>query len=578
MVVLRPLRGFASKYLLGNLCLYAAIILFSLDPLAIRFLIDRGLSGHNPSAVVAALLALLAIYGLRVVLLFVGNIVSAAVAQRLMFEIRSSLFRRLLASPTPFYERRGVGDLMVLLNGDVELVGAIISERIPTLVGAILGGVVILAIMLSLQWKLTCLAFPAVPFFFLLRARFRGKMEIAGETSRQMAGEQASCANEALKGIFQIQLLGAGRAFHRKYVRLAVRSLRSVLSQRRLEVIYGMVSIAIMGTISTAVLGFGAALVWRETLTIGGFVAFYSYLLRLLDPVNNVIQSYAQLKLSEPSFRRIGEVAATVPTPSLGRLTTDSVSGTEIICENVAFGYGSDCTILKKVDLAVAEGRTVALRGPSGSGKSTLSKLMVGCHSVRAGVIRLNGAEIGRMSLEELRSKIGLVPQDGMLFSGTIRENAILGRRQCSEDRLQELAHIACFDEVVSRLPGKWEQPLGPEGAGLSGGERQRLMILRALVQDCPVLILDEATSCLDPDLESRMLERLSVCTREKAVLVITHRDGPARWADEILHLGLDGMLTWCGPGRKPYIGGCAGEWLANGGRQILAESKVDGE
>jgi ABC-type bacteriocin/lantibiotic exporter with double-glycine peptidase domain len=549
LVVLRPLRAFADKYIISNCCLYAATILFSLDPLALRFLIDKGLIGHNASAIVVSLVTLLSIYGLRVVALSIGNVTAAGVAQRLMFEIRRNLLRKLLASPAAFYEPRGVGDLMMLLNSDVERVGAIITDRLPTLVGSAVGGVVILGIMLTLQWKLACLAFPAIPLFLFLRIRFRRNMEIVAETSRQAVGVQASFSNEMLKGIFQIQLLGAEAVFEHRYIRLAILSLRSLLRQRRLEILYGMVSIAALGAISTTVLGVGAALSWHGALTIGGFVAFYSYLIRLLDPIHNMIQSYADLKLSQPSLRRIWEVASATKVGRLRYLTTAAPRATEIVCANIAFGYGDGRTILGGVDLTVAAGQMVALMGPSGSGKSTLAKLMVGCHPLRTGVIRCNGTDICDMSVEELRRNVTLVPQDGVLFSGTVRENAVLGHRSCSDDHLQRLAHISCFDEVVSRLPQRWSQQLGPNGDGLSGGERQRLMILRALVQGCPVLILDEATSSLDPDLEARILERLSTYTQERAVLIITHREAPARWADETLRLDFTGRLTQ--PGRQ---------------------------
>jgi ABC-type multidrug transport system fused ATPase/permease subunit len=211
-------------------------------------------------------------------------------------------------------------------------------------------------------------------------------------------------------------------------------------------------------------------------------------------------------------------------------------------CDNVSFGYEPVIETLRGIGLTFHAGERVALVGASGGGKSSLLKLIPRLYDPTGGCIALDGCDIRSLPLRDLRRTISVVPQDPMLFCGTIRENVRLGSLEATADELTQAAEIAGLTDVIQKLPAGWDTMLGPMGAGLSGGEKQRLAIARALVQRRPILVLDEATSALDAASEDRLLARLEPWCAGRTVIVVSHRPAVARWADRIVVLS-DGKV-----------------------------------
>lgn len=534
----RQVRRYSVPYSLAVVPLLGATQLSLVDPLIVKWLIDSGLQGRSWTAIISAMVLFCTVYICRSMLLNCGGWRGEVVRQHMTHQLRRSLLRRLQALDAQFFDKHRTGDLVQRLDYDVEEVGHTISYLLPTGARIIVGVTTTLVIMLLLDWRLAACVLPVVPILVCLRLRFRATLEVQSQQNRAALGERASFLHEYLKAIIQFKLLAARGFFGRKLGRLGVRVSRTSLRQRRTELNYHAVSLGVMTLGTAGVLLAGAYEYMRGMITLGGYIAFYSYLMRLFDPLSAAVEVYSRLKRVGGSIRRIVEIQVAEPNvrdePPARKLPTVVV--TRAGCRMLGFGYGS-MPVLRDVHLDLVPGCRLALVGRSGSGKSTLAHLLVRLYDPERGSVFLGDQDVRRLRLASLYQHIAFAPSKPAFFRGTVRENALLGRSVREGRDLDNLAWVACFDSVLEKLAHGWDHALGEDGAGLSDGEKQRLGLLRALIADCEVLILDEPTSALDPAIERELLRRLGVHTKGKLVLVITHRPTMARWADRVLLL-----------------------------------------
>jgi len=344
---------------------------------------------------------------------------------------------------------------------------------------------------------------------------------------------------ESLVGAIQIQLLDALIPIKGRYVRGVVDAVRVNLAERRKQLAYSAASLVTVACATVVTLGLGGASVMRGVLSIGGYVAFYSYLVRLFEPLNTAIEMYSRLQKGKASMSKLmalEQLELPQQDEQAGATLPESVD--ELAVDDVGFGYNQQRLVLRNVTFAVRSGERVALVGPSGEGKSTMLKLLSRVYEVRNGAIRINGVNISEVSLKSLRTTLGVVTQEPTLFEGSIRENMLLANRHASDDDIDAALYVAGLDQLILSLPQGKEYRLGPFGAGLSGGEKQRLALARVILQKRPIVLLDEATSALDAEINARVLERLGKLAAESILLVITHDDKTISWASRILKLG----------------------------------------
>jgi ABC-type multidrug transport system fused ATPase/permease subunit len=336
---------------------------------------------------------------------------------------------------------------------------------------------------------------------------------------------------EHLAAILQIQLLSCEQREARRFARLSARAVRAHVRRRRTELFFSVLLYLIIVSGIAAVLSYGSYQVMVGTLTAGSLVAFYGYTMQLFAPLYGAIEIYSKLQRAAASVGRLLEIAEAevVMSDKPEAIVLHAKVPAAVEFRDVSFGYDSERPVLNALSLSVNRGERVALAGSSGIGKSTIGRLLARLYDTCDGSVLIDGCDVRDLKLKSLRSAVILVPQDPVLFDLTLRENLLYGNTGATLEELERVSQIAQLEPVLSRLPHRWDEPLGPRGNRLSGGELQRPR----------VLILDESTSALDPLTETRLLAGLDGFLENVTTIVISHRPLPARWANRVVHLEL---------------------------------------
>jgi ABC-type multidrug transport system fused ATPase/permease subunit len=541
----REVRFFAPQQGIGLLCVLLASAAGLAVPLLMKWLIDGALPNRRWDwLLLIAALCFAAWFG-RAILLGIGQLVSALAVQRMTFSIRARLVAHVQSLPAAFFREQPTGDLIQRLERDVTLVGETGSDLLPSTVRMGAEAAMMITVMLLIDWRVAVIVLPFMPLFALVRRHYRATLQQASEATRAAAGRQSSLLHELITGAIQIQLLGAEARVARRYRLLSIRTMRQFMLQRKQELRFTMISMGVMSLAMALIIGYGGVRVLLQGLTPGDLVAFYGYIGGIFAPLNTAMELYSRMNRVRASIRRLMDLERLdVPLADVPDAVPVSAAPRLLHGDNLSFAYASDRTTLHDIQFKVRAGERVAIVGESGCGKSSLLQLIPRLYDAREGALSIDAHDVRGLQLRSLRSAISFVPQEPVLFQGTLRENI---RCACPSATAEELAHvawIACFADVVARLPDGWDTPLGPAGAGLSGGERQRLAIARALLLDRPILVLDEATSALDAITERLLLSRLEPWCANRLVIVVSHRSSAAIWAHRVVVLSHGAVIA----------------------------------
>jgi ABC-type bacteriocin/lantibiotic exporter with double-glycine peptidase domain len=531
----RPFIGYQIGALLFTMSASAMLLV---SPLMMKWLIDAVLPAHRWGALAAAAGIIAVTSAMRTVLNSASDYIKTIGVERVVFRLRLRLFRRLQGLPATFFARQPIGEIVQRIERDVGLVGDLGSEAATAAIRIILETLMTAGALIVLDWRLSAIVGPLVPLVAYVRYRSRSHLQRGAEQLRAAAGRQSSHLNEALAGAVQVQLLGAERRFARRYASLSMTTMALLLNQRRMELLFAMLSMSVISLGVGLIVWYGGMRVMTGSLTAGGLIAFYSYVGNIFSPLSIAVDLSTRLNRVRASIRRLIDIETTpdsladVPgaAPLVGapkRLRLDEVS----------FDYDAEAPALRRVNADLHAGERIAFVGQSGCGKTSLLKLVPRVYDVSDGAVMLGGRDIRSIPLRQVRRAISFVPQDAILFRGTLLDNVRHANPLATTHEIAAAAEATGLAVIVDRLPAGWNTELGPLGIGLSGGERQRLAITRALVQQRPILILDEATSALEPAAEDRLLTRLTPWCANRIVIVVSHRLAVARWADRIVVL-----------------------------------------
>jgi ATP-binding cassette, subfamily B, bacterial len=517
-------------------------------PYLVKVAIDQGVVPRRLEVLDQVALLYVVLAGLQLLAGRVEVLTVASVGQRVLYAVRNRLFRHVQALSLDFYERERTGRLVARMTADIEAMSDLVTDGLVTLVTGLVTLVGVTVILVVLDWRLALATLAVAPFIALAARGYRRWSATAYRQVRETHSVVTVRLQEALAGVRAVQAFRRERA---TAARLADANHAERAAHRRTIALASIFfpGIEFLGAAATVVvLGVGGGRVLAGDLEIGVLAAFLLYLRNLFDPVQQLSELYDTFQSATAGAERVGAVLAERPSV---REAADPVPlpdpRGEIRLEGVRFAYGGDTEVLHEVDVDVPAGTTLALIGPTGAGKSTVAKLIARFYDPTAGRVTLDGVDLRRVRLADLRQAMGYVPQEGFLFSGSVADNIRFGRPEASRAEVEAAARAVGADQVIAGLPAGYDTEVGERGALLAAGERQLVAFARAWIADPAVLLLDEATSNLDVVTEARVQQALRRLRRGRTTVLIAHRLSSVLEADQIAVVE-DGRVVEAGP------------------------------
>lgn len=527
----RPYAGRTTVTILLMLVVTAAGLA---GPALAQVAIDDGIRAGDKLVLA---LAVIAFVGAGVVGWFAGiwqSYLASWVGERVLLDLRTQTFRHMMRLELGYHERTPTGRSVSRLTSDIEALLQLVTEGVTSLVinGLTLVGVI--AILFWYDWRLALLVFVIMPPLAIGTAWFRVVSTRLYRRTRERVADVLATLQETLAGMRVVQGFGRQEATTAKLAEVNERYRRANYSTIKVSGAY-FPSIEMLSAIGTVViLYFGSRMVLDDALTVGVMVAFIGYLSTFFDPIQSLSQLYNTFQSAMAALEKILGVLETEPelddAPDAYPLPT--LRG-DVDLEDVTFGYTDDA-VLEHIDLHIAAGQTVALVGETGAGKSTLAKLTARFYDPDDGRVLLDGHDVRGVTQASLRSQLSVVPQEGHLFSGTLRDNLRFGKPDATDAEIEgACAAIGALD-FINALPGGLDTEIHERGSGLSAGQRQLVSFARALIAQPALLILDEATSSVDLQTEARIERALARLMGGRTSIVIAHRLSTIVGADRI--------------------------------------------
>lgn len=525
-------RGLVFVLILG-LCSTAVGLV---QPYISRLLIDDALIPRDMHALgrIAVLMVAVTVGG------FVVNILSSYRYVRLsaecLFDMRLAVYRHLQQLSPRYFTKSRLGDIVSRINNDIGEVQRICSDTLLSVLSNVLFLAGSVAFMVWLNWRLFIVSVVLLPFGVLALRRYQARLTAETKTLRERSSDLGSFLIETLLGMRLIVASNNQEREAQRFRGLNSAFVRSLLSMQLLSFFASGLPGTVL-TLSTAIVFLcGGKLVIAGVLTTGQLVAFLAYHLRLLAPVQNLLSLYTNLLTGGVALGRVFELLdVPVEVNELaGAHPLSKVRG-EIAFDRVRFHYSENVSVLESVSFHVPAGALCVVVGPSGAGKSTLADLLLRFHDPHSGAISIDGHDLRRLRLADLRREIALVEQSPHFFRATIQENIAYGKPGASLAEIQMAARAAAIDTFIQSLPEGYGTVIGERGLTISAGERQRIALARALLRNPSILVLDEPTSALDPVSESKVVRELADVLRGRTTVLITHRMSLVEIADVVV-------------------------------------------
>ncbi len=455
--------------------------------------------------------------------------------ERIVHDLRVAIYAHLQRLSLSFHERRHTGDLVTRLTGDVNAVGDLFSSSLGTLVSAVftLAGMLVVSVLIDPILALA--AFAVTPMLALVTFRYRRTMRVLARHQRAKEADIAALANEALSSAREVKAFGTEDFEHIRLRQASEDRLEAGLAATRVQGRFSR-HVDLLGAVATTVvLIVGVVRVAAGALSPGELVVMAAYARRIYRPLRDIARESGRVSKAMARADRIGEIlAADDMLEERGRAGRSIRASGDVEFASVSFGYEAARPVLHDLSLRLRAGERCVVMGRSGAGKSTLAALLARFYDPWSGEVLIDGCDARECSLSWLRSQIGLVLQDSVLFTGTVAENIAYGVRAGREE-IVAAAKAASAHAFISELPEGYDTALGPRGVGLSGGQRQRIAVARTLLRDPPILVLDEPTTGLDRDSEAQVLAGLDVLMRGRTTLIVTHSPTLALTADRVV-------------------------------------------
>ena len=529
--ILRPYR---RLILWASLAMIGATAVSLAAPLFVKVAIDRGVADHDTHAINVVAAVYLVLVVARPILERVIVLCSARAGERFLGDLRVAAYDKLQELSMPFFEETRSGVLISRLTADVQTLTTFTRTVLIEIVGSVMLFVVTLIVLIVLSPLLSLVMLVSVPLLAWSSFRYGKRSRPAFLALRDRVADTMSSLQEGLTGVRVVQSFGMEQE---RYALYRKRSREQVSAWRRISLVnigfFPMIAFA-QSVALAAVIVVGGYLERHGRITVGTVVAFALYLISLFDPIARLGDWYSEFQSGRAALAKIATLLETPATVVGGSASLPPGGGLE--ADALVFGYGGDggAPAVDDVTLAIEAGEHLALVGATGAGKSTLAKLLVRAYDPAGGAVRFGGVDLRDASLAALRARIVFVPQEGHLFSGTIADNVRLARPGASDDEVREALRAIGALERFDALEDGIQTDVRSRGVRLSSGERQLVSIARVALVDPAVIVLDEATSSLDPQTEAAVEHALSVLAERRTVITIAHRLSTAERADRV--------------------------------------------
>ncbi len=529
------IRPYTRRLLLALLASGASALLGLVFPSVIQRVLDSVLQQRDIRLLDSITLFLIVVFFFRSITSLIESYNLSYIGEKIVMDVRRDVYAQFQRLPLQFFVERRVGELTSRLNNDSTVMRSVLTNNISTLIQQSLTLTGAIIVMFVLNGRLTLFIIVLIPIIMAIAAVFGTLLSRYSTKVQDEIALASIVSEEVLQNIREVKSFARESYEVSRYGNALNRAFAATLKVLRLRSVFGPL-MAFMGFGALAlILWFGGREVLDGRLTGGELAAFIIYGITVAAGFGILVGLYTQLQEAIGATKRIFEILdmtpviqdapnATVLNNAAGRITLD----------NVHFSYESRQEVLHGISLDVAPGEIVALVGPSGAGKSTMFNLIPRFYDPMQGSICIDGEDIRNITQLSLRQHIGIVPQETMLFGGTIRENILYGRLEASDADLIAAAQAANAHDFIMALPDKYETIVGERGIKLSGGQRQRVAIARAILKDPRILLLDEATSSLDNESEHLVQEALGRLMQKRTTLIIAHRLSTVRIAHRI--------------------------------------------
>jgi ATP-binding cassette, subfamily B, bacterial MsbA len=536
--ILKYARPYAKSLVFAFFCLALTSLINLILPLIVRNMINAVIVLKDSGVLDSLAWDLIIIIGLQVVFAVTHNYIFGFVGHRMTTDFRVEFFSHIQSLSLRFFQERRVGEILSRMSNDISVIEnalvtipvALLRQSI-TLLGA-------MTIILYLNWKLTGLILLILPPLMIFARVFGRRLKIFSAKLQDQLAQAVVVLEEVISSIKIVKSFTREPYERDRFQGKIETAFERAVDKLKVSSFFGPFILGLTFLVSALLIWYGGYQVMQGATTPGELAAFFLYALIIAGPIGTFIRLYTQVQEASGSIRRVYEILDTKPliqNPD-NPVAIGNLEG-RIQFDNVTFGYRETAEVIHDVSLDILPGQTAALVGPSGAGKSTLIKLLFRFFDPSTGAIRLDGHDVRTLNRESFLSQIALVPQETLLFGGTVKENILYGKLDATDTELKEAAQKANAHEFIVGMEKGYNTVVGEKGAKLSGGERQRIAIARAILKNPKILVLDEATSSLDNRSESLIQDALETLMSERTTFIIAHRLSTIHKADQIIVL-----------------------------------------
>ena len=521
-----------------------SVVITLINPLIIQQAIDVYIAGEDwhglkRLGIVAVLLNLT-----LVLLVKIRMYIMAKVSNEVLLTIREELYTHIQTLSFQFFDSRPTGKILARIIGDVNSLKEVLSNSVTTLIPDFITILSVVGIMFVKNWKLAAAALSSLPLMILGVAFVQSKSHIRWQIHRKKGSNMNAFVHEDISGMYVVQSFGAEQETKQIFEELLQEHKDSFVDAVRYADAFGPIVDFCWGLGTMVLYFFGVNMILDGMLQVGTLIAFGTYISMFWRPVMNLSNFYNQLVTNIAGAERIFEILDTKPDLTDGETACEMPEITGAVSfRHVTFSYEKEKEVLKAVSFEIEPGQTVALIGPTGAGKSTIVNLICRFYDIQHGQVCIDGRDVKSVTIESLRSQMGIMTQDVFLFSGTIRENIRYGRLEASEEEIIRAAKAVHAHEFIMKMEKGYDTELKERGAGLSAGQRQLLAFARTMLSEPKILILDEATSSIDTHTELLVQKGIEVLLKGRTSFVIAHRLSTIQNADRIFRVDNGGIL-----------------------------------